>query len=126
MNDDILNNFENLLDNLNNAIYNLKKYKKNIQDELKKWKCEVTINELNSSLYKILNLVKKWRKLYIETGDIYKINLNEYDIVSKETAYILGECSLIDEINIEAIDWQIGIVGNQIIKNIKERNDKDV
>ena len=120
--DEILKNFENLLSNLEKTLFNLSNEKKEIKDELTKWKCEITVDELELLLSEVLIAIKKWQKLYIEKGDISIINLDEYDNVSKDSAYILGECSLIDEINIEAIDWQIGIIGNQIISKIKERD----
>lgn len=54
------------------------------------------------------------------------INLEEYSSILKESAYILGDCSLIDDLNIEVIDWQLGNIGANMKSLLKEkkRNNK--
>ena len=51
------------------------------------------------------------------------INLEEYSSILKESAYILGDCSLIDDLNIEVIDWQLGNIGANMKSLLKEKKE---
>lgn len=116
----ILNDFEILQKHLNLAIKHLESNQKNIIDELQHWKSEITIKELEESLNLINEKVNKWFNLYVETKDILQIGLSEYDLVSKESSYILGECALIDDVYAEVIDFQIGCIGAAMCDEIKK------
>ena len=116
----ILNDFEILKKHLNLAIKHLESNQKNIIDELQHWKSEITIKELEDSLKLINEKVDKWFNLYVETKDILQISLSEYDLVSKESSYILGECALIDDVYAEIIDFQIGCIGAAMCEEIKK------
>ena len=116
----ILEVFEVLIKYLRLAKRNLKNNPRKIIEELEKWKEEITFQEIEDGINLILNKVNKWFNLYKNTNDILQISLKEYDIVSKESAYILGECALIDDLYFEIIDFQIGCIGGIMEKVIKK------
>jgi len=117
--EDILEVFEKLIKYLRLAKKNLRKNHKKILEELEKWHSEITIQEIEDGLNLILNSSNKWFNLYKNTNDILQIPLKEYDLISKESAYILGDCSLIKELYIEIIDFQIGCIGGIMCQKIK-------
>lgn len=117
--EDILEVFEKLIKYLRLAKKNLRKNHKKILEELKKWQLEITIQEIENGLNLILNSSNKWFNLYKKTNDILQIPLKEYDLISKESAYILGDCALIKELYIEIIDFQIGCIGGIMCQKIK-------
>ena len=112
--------FEVLIKYLRLAKRNLKNNPRKIIEELEKWKEEITFQEIEDGINLILNKVNKWFNLYKNTNDILQISLKEYDIVSKESAYILGACALIDDLYFEIIDFQIGCIGGTMCKEIKK------
>lgn len=114
--------FENLLDDLKESLTYLTDEKDNIVSQLRKWDSEMSYDELYESIKLIEKYIQQWYKNYLINESTNIIELSEYQIVSKESAYLIGECSLIDGIKIEAIDWQIGIIGDEIVKSIRERN----
>ena len=114
--------FESLLDDLKKSLTYLIDEKDNIVSQLRKWDSEISYDELCESIKLIEKHIQKWYKNYLVNESTNIIKLSEYQIVSKESAYLIGECSLIDGIKIEAIDWQIGIIGDEIVKSIRERN----
>lgn len=118
----IKDTFENLLDDLKKSLSYLIDEKDNVVSQLRKWNSEISYDELYESIKLIEKHIKKWHKNYLINESISIIELEEYKIVSKESAYLIGECSLIDGIKIESIDWQIGIIGDEIVKSIRERN----
>ena len=93
--EDILEVFEKLIKYLRLAKKNLRKNHKKILEELEKWHSEITIQEIENGLNLILNSSNKWFNLYKKTNDILQIPLKEYDLISKESAYMLGDCALI-------------------------------
>lgn len=115
-----LNDIKDLIKYLKIAINNIKLNPQKIVCELERWRAEISIKELNDSLNLILGTAYKWLNLYKATGNILEIGLKEYDTISKESAYILGECSLIHELYIEVIDFQIGSIGAKMCKEIKK------
>lgn len=117
--EDILELFEKLIKYLRLAKKNLRKNHKKILEELEKWHSEITIQEIENGLNLILNSSNKWFNLYKNTNDILQIPLKEYDLISKESAYILGDCALIKELYIEIIDFQIGCIGGIMCQKIK-------
>mgnify|MGYP003301567914 CR=1 FL=1 len=117
--EDILEVFEKLIKYLRLAKKNLRKNHKKILEELEKWHSEITIQEIENGLNLILNSSNKWFNLYKKTNDILQIPLKEYDLISKESAYILGDCALIKELYIEIIDFQIGCIGGIMCQKIK-------
>lgn len=117
--EDILEVFEKLIKYLRLAKKNLRKNHKKILEELEKWHSEITIQEIENGLNLILNSSNKWFNLYKNTNDILQIPLKEYDLISKESAYILGDCALIKELYIEIIDFQIGCIGGIMCQKIK-------
>ena len=117
--EDILEVFEKLIKYLRLAQRNLRKNHKKILEELEKWHSEITIQEIENGLNLILNSSNKWFNLYKNTNDILQIPLKEYDLISKESAYILGDCALIKELYIEIIDFQIGCIGGIMCQKIK-------
>lgn len=114
--------FESLLDDLKKSLTYLTNEKDNIVSQLRKWDSEISYDELCESIKLIEKHIQKWYKNYLVNKSTNIIELSDYQIVSKESAYLIGECSLIDGIKIEAIDWQIGIIGDEIVKSIRERN----
>ena len=91
----------------------------------KKYNAEITVDELQKTLPIVLEKVQKWNKIYNKTNDILNIDINEFSSVLKEYAYISGECALVDDLNTEVIDWQIGNIGYQMKKELKERNESN-
>ena len=69
---------------------------------------------------KVLEKITKWQKQYKDTENILEISLKEYDWVSKEVSYILGECALIDDLYMEVIDYYIGSIGASMCDKIRE------
>lgn len=118
MKEQMVMDFEELINYLNLAINNLKNESDIINEQLKKWRINITLDELKNSFNLIFDKVKVWQKKYIETLDILQIGLKEYDLVSKETAYLL-DCSMIDELHIEIIDFIIGEIGNKMSCEIR-------
>lgn len=114
--------FESLLDDLKKSLTYLTDEKDNIVSQLRKWNSEISYDELCESIKLIEKHIQKWYKNYLVNKSTNIIELSDYQIVSKESAYLIGECSLIDGIKIEAIDWQIGIIGDGIVKSIREWN----
>ena len=119
-NEDILEVFEKLIKYLKLSKKNLNKNTKKVLEEISKWNLKITPEEIENSLNLILSKVNRWFNLYKNTNDILQIPLKEYDIVSKESAYILGECStMYDLLYIEIIDFQIGCIGGIMCNKIK-------
>lgn len=119
-NEDILEVFKKLLKYLKLSKRNLNKNTKKILEEISKWNLKITPEEIEIGLNLILSKVNKWFNLYKNTNDILQIPLKEYDTVSKESAYILGECATMDELlYVEIIDFQIGCIGGIMCKKIK-------
>ncbi len=126
MNKEIVSDFDDIIKYLNLALYNLEIKRKKIDLEIKKWKFKITVSELKNSLDLILKYVLKWYTNYKKTKDILCIDLKEYDIVSKESSYILGETCLIDDIYSEIIDFTIGKIGASIRDELnKGRNSNE-
>ena len=117
---EILDIFEILIKYLKLAKQNLKNNPRKISEELEKWKEEITFQEIEEGINLILKTSKKWLNLYKNTNDILKISLKEYDTISKESAYILGECALIKDLYFEIIDFQIGCIGAIMCEEIKK------
>lgn len=119
-NEDILEVFEKLIKYLKLSKKNLNKNTKKVLEEISKWNLKITPEEIENSLNLILSKVNRWFNLYKNTNDILQIPLKEYNIVSKESAYILGECStMYDLLYIEIIDFQIGCIGGIMCNKIK-------
>lgn len=112
--------FNIIIEKLKLAIFTIKEKTKDIESELNHWKAEINIDELKESLPKILEKITKWQKQYNDTKNILKISLKEYDWVSKEVSYILGECALIDDLYMEVIDYYIGSIGALMCDKIRE------
>ena len=108
--------FLELEDYLNKAINYINENDFALDNELKKWNVKLSKEEIIKSLKLINNKVDNWIKKYNYKNDILAIELKDYDLVSKESALLLGECSLIDGIYIEQIDWIIGLIGSYIQK----------
>ena len=123
--DEIKNMLIELIDNLKASIHNLQTKKNQISQELKKYSTEITVDELQKTLPFILKKVQKWNNIYNKTHKILNIDIMEFSSVLKEYAYISGECALIDDLNTEVIDWQIGNIGLQMKKELKERNESN-
>ena len=115
----IIYDFERLIKYLKLSLKNIELKKEFIINELKRWNSEITIEELNESLPTILEKVIIWYELYKKTGNILEISLKEYDWVSKETSYILGECALVDDLYAEIIHFVIGNIGIEMCDAIK-------
>lgn len=119
-NEDILEVFEKLIKYLKLSKKNLNKNTKKVLEEISKWNLKITPEEIEKSLNLILSKVNKWFNLYKNTNDILQIPLKEYDTVSKESAYILGECSMMyDLLYVEIIDFQIRCIGGIMCNKIK-------
>ena len=118
--EDILEVFEKLIKYLKLSKKTLNKNTKKVLEEISKWNLKITPEEIEKSLNLILSKVNRWFNLYKNTNDILQIPLKEYDIVSKESAYILGECStMYDLLYVEIIDFQIGCIGGIMCNKIK-------
>lgn len=121
MKKEIVDMFDDIIKYLNKALENINNCSNEINEEIKKWKSEITILDIKDSLNLILKYVLKWYAEYEKTDDILCIDLKEYDIVSKESSYFLGETALIDNIYSEEIDFLIGKVGMTLKDRIIER-----
>ena len=64
-------------------------------------------------------MIKGWYEKYRATGDILKVSLKEYDLVSEESSHILGETALVDDLYFEIIDFKIDNVGSEMVDAIK-------
>lgn len=93
-----------------------------ISNELKKWKAEITIDELRKSLSDLLIKVTDLYSKYQVTNNILDISLEEYDWISKETSYILGECALIDDLYAEVINHLVLCIGSEMCEELKKKN----
>lgn len=118
--DDVLEVFTSLIKYLKLADYNLKNNRNEIFKELEKESNEITIEEIEDGVKLILDKVYEWYDIYKSANDILQISLKEYDVVSKESAYILGECALVDKLYFEIIDFQIGCIGGMMCEKIKK------
>ena len=121
MDKDLIRNFDDSIKYLNLALVNIEDNTPEIELEIKKWKFKITIPELKESLNLILKYISKWYADYKKTNDILCIDLKEYDIVSKESSYVLGETALIDDIHSEEIDFIIGKIGVSLRDKIIEK-----
>ena len=121
MKKEIVDMFDDIIKYLNKALENINNCSNEINEEIKKWKSEITILDIKDSLNLILKYVLKWYAEYEKTDDILCIDLKEYDIVSKESSYFLGETALIDNIYSEEIDFLIGKVGMTLKDRIIEK-----
>lgn len=112
--------FDRLIKKLKSAIDNLNSNEEQIVRELEQWNCNITISQAKQSLNLILKNVQKWYEDYKQSKNILCINLKEYDLTLKESSYMLGETSLIDDLHSEIIDWEIGVIGEKIKEEIKK------
>ena len=119
-NDETINNFEYLVNHLGIAIETLNIKADYVVSELKQTKSEATIEELRETLPILLDKVKSWYKKYQTTGDILQISLKEYDWVSKESSYILDQCTYIDGLYAEAIEFTIACIGAKMCDEIRK------
>lgn len=121
---EIANELQEAIKYIEQSINNINLYSNQIKDDLIKWKSDTTIYEIKESLNQILLKVNKWYVKYQNSKNILDIELQEYDWVAKETSYILGECSLIDELNAEVINHLIICIGKELCDELKKRCDK--
>lgn len=116
----MISEFEQLIQYLQLALDNLDNNSSKINDELNQWKSEIDIEKLAEGLKLILDNVLKWYDEYKKSKNILSISLKEYDIVSKESSYLLGEASLINDLYLEQIDWIIGNIGILMCNDINK------
>lgn len=122
-NSECIFDFEKLIEHINLAISNINNNSKQITDELVHWKSKINIDELKKSYQFLLLKTTKWYKDYKKTEDILKIDLNDYDLVSKEASFILGECALIDDLHAEVINHLILCIGVELCTELKKQRD---
>jgi len=115
-----INNFEYLVKHLSIAMETLNTKACYVVSELKQSKSETTIEELKKSYSILYAKIKDWYKKYQTTGDILQIGLKEYDWVSKEASYILDECTFIDGLYAEAIEFTIACIGAEMCDAIRK------
>lgn len=118
--DDNLENIKKLLEYTKMAIESVDNDYEKILSEIKHWNLQININELKSGLQLILERANNWFERYKNSKDILCIGLKDYDTVSKEASYILGECALIDELYSEIIDWQVSCIGRAMCNEIRK------
>lgn len=121
-NNEIMTDFQELIKYLELAKNTTSLNSDKISNELKKWKAEITIDELRKSLSDLLIKVTVLYSKYQVTNNILDISLEEYDWVSKETSYILGECALIDDLYAEVINHLVLCIGSEMCKELKKKN----
>ena len=121
MEKEIIKMFDDIINYLNLALENVNNNSIKINEEIERWKSDITFSELKDSLNLILKYILKWYTEYKETNDFLCIDLKEYDIVSKESSYLLGETALIDNIHSEEIDFLVGKIGATLKDIIIER-----
>lgn len=114
-----------LIDNLKKSINNLQTKTDKITQELKKYHAEITTSELQKTLPIILEKVEKWYNIYDKTNELLNIDVNEFSFVLKEYSYISGECALVEDLNTEVINWQIGNIGSQMKQELKGSSEKN-
>ena len=118
--DEICKIFNIIIEKLELAITSIETKTGEIEKELNNWNVEITVEELKKNLPEVLKKIKKWYNQYKNTGNILEISLKEYDWVSKEISYMLGECALIDDLYMEVIDYNIGNIGAIMCGEIKK------
>lgn len=120
-NNETITDFQDLIKYLELAKNAVESNSDKIISELKQWKAEVTIDELKKSLSDLLVKVTAWYNKYQDTNNILDIDLEEYDWVSKETSYILGECALIDDLYAEVINHLVLCIGSEMCDELNKR-----
>lgn len=120
-NNEIITDFQELIKYLELAKNATLSNSDKISNELIQWKAEITIDELKKSLSDLLEKVTAWFSKYQITNNILDISLEEYDWVSKETSYILGECALVDDLYAEIINHLVLCIGSEICDELKKR-----
>lgn len=121
-NNEIITDFQELIKYLELAKNTTSLNSDKISNELKKWKAEITIDELRKSLSDLLIKVTDLYSKYQATNNILDISLEEYDWISKETSYILGECALIDDLYAEVINHLVLCIGSEMCEELKKKN----
>lgn len=121
-NNEIITDFQELIKYLELAKNTTSLNSDKISNELKKWKAEITIDELRKSLSDLLIKVTALYSKYQATNNILDISLEEYDWVSKETSYILGECALIGDLYAEVINHLVLCIGSEMCEELKKKN----
>lgn len=121
-NNEIITDFQELIKYLELAKNTTSLNSDKISNELKKWKVEITIDELRKSLSDLLIKVTDLYSKYQATNNILDISLEEYDWISKETSYILGECALIDDLYAEVINHLVLCIGSEMCEELKNKN----
>lgn len=121
-NNEIITDFQELIKYLELAKNTTSLNSDKISNELKKWKAEITIDELRKSLSDLLVKVTALYSKYQATNNILDISLEEYDWISKETSYILGECALIDDLYAEVINHLVLCIGSEMCEELKKKN----
>lgn len=120
-NNETITDFQDLIKYLELAKNAVESNSDKIISELKQWKAEVTIDELKKSLSDLLVKVTAWYTKYQDTNNILDIDLEEYDWVSKETSYILGECALVDDLYAEVINHLVLCIGSKMCDELNKR-----
>lgn len=121
-NNEIITDFQELIKYLELAKNTTSLNSDKISNELKKWKAEITIDELRKSLSDLLIKVTDLYSKYQVTNNILDISLEEYDWISKETSYILGACALIDDLYAEVINHLVLCIGSEMCEELKKKN----
>lgn len=121
-NNEIMTDFQELIKYLELAKNTTSLNSDKLSNELKKWKAEITIDELRKSLSDLLVKVTALYSKYQATNNILDISLEEYDWISKETSYILGECALIDDLYAEVINHLVLCIGSEMCEELKKKN----
>lgn len=121
-NNEIMTDFQELIKYLELAKNTTSLNSDKISNELKKWKAKITIDELRKSLSDLLIKVTALYSKYQATNNILDISLEEYDWISKETSYILGECALVDDLYAEVINHLVLCIGSEMCEKLKKKN----
>ena len=115
-----IDTFEELIKYLKLALKNLCSKRKRIENWLKEYKSEITIEEIETGYKMILEKVLSWYELYKKTNNLLSIKVSEISNVIVESAYIQGETLMNDDIHSEIIDWLIGDIGITMKEKIKK------
>ena len=117
--DAVLTTLEDLISYLELALKNIDTNSIEIIKQLEHWKLKISLDEIKTSVSEILNNVVNWEKRYKNNYNIMDISLKEYDFVSKESSYILGECALIDGIYSDVINHLVLCVGAELCEKLR-------
>ena len=115
-----IDTFEELIKYLKLALKNLCSKREKIENWLKEYKSEITIEEIEIGYKMILEKVLSWYELYKQTSNLLSIKLSDFSTLLGEMSYIQSETLANDDVHSEIILWLIGDMGITMKEKIKK------